>query len=62
MTINRRDFVKVLGTATAAGAVGFPFIAQAGSKAKVVVVGGGYSGATAACPAITQHNPNGSCP
>lgn len=48
MTINRRDFVKVLGTATAAGAVGFPFIVQAGSKAKVVVVGGGYAGATAA--------------
>ena len=40
MTINRRDFVKVLGTATAAGAVGFPFIVQAGSQAKVVVVGG----------------------
>ena len=48
MTINRRDFVKVLGTATAASAIGFPFIVQAGMKAKVVVVGGGYAGATAA--------------
>ncbi len=48
MTINRRDFVKAFGAATAAGAIGFPFIVQAGSKAKVVVVGGGYGGATAA--------------
>jgi len=47
-TVNRRAFVKVLGAATAIGAAGFPFIGHAGGKARVVVVGGGYSGATAA--------------
>ncbi|MDJ0872419.1 MAG: FCSD flavin-binding domain-containing protein [Gammaproteobacteria bacterium] len=48
MSINRREFVKALGTATAVSAVGFPFIVQAGTKAKVVVIGAGYGGGTAA--------------
>ncbi len=48
MTINRRDFVKVLGASAAVGAAGIPFIAHAGKKARVVVVGGGYAGATCA--------------
>jgi len=47
MKMNRRDFVKAAGTATAAGLVGFPHIALANAK-KVVVVGGGTGGATAA--------------
>ena len=48
MTINRRDFVKALGATAAVSAVGFPFIAGAAGKARVVVVGGGYAGATCA--------------
>ncbi len=47
-TINRRAFVKILGGTAALGAVGFPFVAGSGSKAKVVVIGGGYGGAIAA--------------
>jgi sulfide dehydrogenase [flavocytochrome c] flavoprotein subunit len=51
MTMNRRDFVKTTGTlasvGAAVGALGFPHIARAESK-KVVVVGGGTGGATAA--------------
>ncbi|MCB1875528.1 MAG: FCSD flavin-binding domain-containing protein [Chromatiales bacterium] len=45
--IKRRDFVKALGVGTALGAVGFPSISRAG-KAKVIVIGGGYGGATCA--------------
>jgi len=48
MTINRRDFVKALGAATAVSATSFPLIAGAAGKARVVVVGGGYAGATCA--------------
>ena len=45
---SRRDFVKIVGGAAAATAVGLPaFTAAAGSK-KVVIVGGGTAGATAA--------------
>ncbi|MBK5970991.1 MULTISPECIES: NAD(P)/FAD-dependent oxidoreductase [Thiorhodovibrio] len=47
MTMNRRDFVKSTGALAAVSAVGFPHIARAESK-KVVVVGGGTGGATAA--------------
>jgi sulfide dehydrogenase [flavocytochrome c] flavoprotein subunit len=47
MKMNRRDFVKVTGTAAAVAMVGFPHIARANTK-KVVVVGGGTGGATAA--------------
>lgn len=47
MTMNRRDFVKATGVATAAGLIGFPHLALGASK-KVVVVGGGTGGATAA--------------
>ena len=47
MKMNRRDFVKAAGAATAAGLVGFPHIAFGAAK-KVVVVGGGTGGATAA--------------
>jgi len=49
-TINRRDFVKLTSAATALGALSFPFAGHgaAKAKAKVVVVGGGFAGATAA--------------
>lgn len=47
MTMNRRDFVKTTGTLAAISTLGFPHIARAEGK-KVVVVGGGTGGATAA--------------
>ena len=47
MKINRRDFVKVAGAATAVGMVGVPHLAFGAAK-KVVVIGGGTAGATAA--------------
>lgn len=47
MTMNRRDFVKATGAVAAVGALGAPTIALGDGK-KVVVVGGGTGGATAA--------------
>ncbi|MCG6896472.1 MAG: FCSD flavin-binding domain-containing protein [Thiocapsa sp.] len=47
MKLNRRDFVKVAGAATAVGLVGAPHLAL-GASQKVVIVGGGTGGATAA--------------
>jgi sulfide dehydrogenase [flavocytochrome c] flavoprotein subunit len=47
MSIKRRDFLKTTGAVTAAGMVGFPYLSFAAGK-KVVVVGGGTGGATAA--------------
>lgn len=47
MKMNRRDFVKASGAATAVGLVGFPHIALANAK-KVVVIGAGTAGGTAA--------------
>jgi sulfide dehydrogenase [flavocytochrome c] flavoprotein chain len=47
MKLNRRDFVKVAGAATAVGLVGAPHLAL-GATQKVVIVGGGTAGATAA--------------
>lgn len=46
--INRREFLKLGAAVSAIPALGFPSIARAGAKAKVVVIGGGYAGATAA--------------
>jgi len=46
--INRREFIKVIAAASSASALAFPSIAQAKAKAHVVVIGGGYGGATAA--------------
>jgi len=48
MNMNRRDFVKAAGTATAVGMVGIPHLALGTGEKKVVVVGGGSGGATAA--------------
>jgi sulfide dehydrogenase [flavocytochrome c] flavoprotein subunit len=45
--INRRNVLQGIGAASAAGALGMPALAIAGTK-KVVVVGGGTGGATAA--------------
>jgi sulfide dehydrogenase [flavocytochrome c] flavoprotein subunit len=47
MKITRRGFIQTAGAATAAGMIGMPYIALGASK-KVVVVGGGTAGATAA--------------
>ena len=47
MKMNRRDFVKAASAATAVGLVGVPHLALGAAK-KVVVVGGGTAGATAA--------------
>ena len=47
MKINRRDFVKAAGAATAVGLAGVPHLALGAAK-KVVIVGGGTGGATAA--------------
>jgi len=45
--ITRRNFIQAAGVVSAAGAVGFPGLVLGASK-KVVVVGGGTGGATAA--------------
>jgi sulfide dehydrogenase [flavocytochrome c] flavoprotein subunit len=47
MTMNRRDFVKATGALAAVSAIGVPTIALGDGK-KVVIVGGGTGGATAA--------------
>ncbi len=47
--INRRGFIKAVAAASSVSALAFPSISLgAGAKARVVVVGGGYGGATAA--------------
>ena len=49
---SRRDFIKLAGTASALGVIGWPLESLASinkrSAARVVVVGGGYGGATCA--------------
>ncbi|MCP3668700.1 MAG: FAD-dependent oxidoreductase [Gammaproteobacteria bacterium] len=47
MKISRRGFIQTAGAATAIGMAGVPYIAVGATK-KVVVVGGGTAGATAA--------------
>ena len=45
----RRDFLKFTGAASALGVVGHPFNAfAAGAAGRVVVIGGGFGGATVA--------------
>lgn len=46
--INRRDFIKIAAAASSTAALSFPSIGRAAAKARVVVIGGGYAGATAA--------------
>jgi len=48
MTISRRDFIKLSAAASAAGLVGFPMIGRGAATKRVVVIGGGTGGATAA--------------
>ncbi len=48
MKMNRRSFIKTAGAATAVSMIGAPFIALGAGKKKVVVIGGGTGGATAA--------------
>jgi sulfide dehydrogenase [flavocytochrome c] flavoprotein subunit len=45
---NRREFIKAFAAASSATALSFPSIARAGAKARVIVIGGGFGGATAA--------------
>jgi sulfide dehydrogenase [flavocytochrome c] flavoprotein subunit len=45
--LTRRDFVKLLGTTTGLGLTGFPLLGNTTNyRARVVVIGGGYGGAT----------------
>lgn len=46
--VGRRQFLKLLGTSTALGAMGVPSLAFPKSGGKVVVIGGGFGGATCA--------------
>lgn len=46
--VGRRQFLKLLGASTALGAIGVPSLALSKSGGKVVVVGGGFGGATCA--------------
>ncbi|MBM3489882.1 MAG: twin-arginine translocation signal domain-containing protein [Alphaproteobacteria bacterium] len=46
--IDRRGFLKLAGATTLAGAVGAPYVARAQAAPKVVIVGGGFGGASAA--------------
>ncbi len=46
--LNRRNFIKALAAAPASALLTVPQTARAAAKAKVVVVGGGFGGATAA--------------
>jgi sulfide dehydrogenase [flavocytochrome c] flavoprotein subunit len=46
--INRREFLKLVATASSAAVLTIPGTARAGAKGKVVVIGGGFGGATAA--------------
>lgn len=48
MAITRRDFIKVIGGSAALSLAGLPLIGRTAGKAKVIVIGGGYAGATAA--------------
>jgi len=46
--LSRRNFLALLGGTAATGLLGFPVACPGAYKARVVVVGGGYGGATAA--------------
>lgn len=46
--LSRRNFLSLLGGTAATGLLGFPAACPGAYKARVVVVGGGYGGATAA--------------
>ena len=46
--INRREFLKLVAAASSAAVLTIPKTARAGAKGKVVVIGGGFGGATAA--------------
>ncbi len=46
--INRREFIKLAAAASSAAVLTISKSAHAGAKGKVVVIGGGYGGATAA--------------
>lgn len=45
---SRRDFIKLVGVASAASAVGWPLIASGKKGGRVVIIGGGFGGASCA--------------
>jgi len=47
-TLSRRNFLAAFGATAAAGLLGFPAFSRGAYKARVVVIGGGFGGATAA--------------
>ncbi len=47
-TLNRRQFLTLFGSVAASGMLGIPASSHGAFKARVIVVGGGYGGATAA--------------
>ena len=55
--IDRRGFIKLAGAAAFAGAVGAPHVARAQAAPRVVVIGGGFGGASAA-KALRRWAPN----
>lgn len=48
MSIQRRNFIKSLAAAASASLLTIPTTARAAGKGKVVVIGGGFGGSTAA--------------
>ena len=46
--LTRRELLKLLGASAALGLTGFPVASRGGFRARVVIVGGGYGGATVA--------------
>ncbi|MCB1875707.1 MAG: FAD-dependent oxidoreductase [Chromatiales bacterium] len=48
MSMNRRSFLQLAAGSAALSVCGFPSLVSAGDKVSIVVIGGGYGGATAA--------------
>jgi len=46
--VTRREFVRLLGAGTGLGLLGVPLVSPGAYRARVVIVGGGYGGATVA--------------
>lgn len=46
--LNRRDFIKLVGISSASGVLSLPFGTNASAAYRVVIVGGGFGGATCA--------------
>lgn len=53
--LDRRQFTRLAGSAVVAGVVGAPHVARAQAKGRLVVIGGGFGGASAARFAATRY-------